>query len=88
MSVRIEKQENVWTIIHSRPEARNAMDPTSADDLYNAFIEFENCKEAFVAVFWGEGGSFCAGWDLKYASSLKGSRNMATGPTRQRMNLS
>ena len=40
MTVRIEKQENVWTIIHSRPESRNAMDPESADALYEAFIEF------------------------------------------------
>ncbi len=70
MSVRIEKKDKVWTIIHSRPEARNAMDPESADALYEAFIEFENNKDAYVAVFWGEGGSFCAGWDLKYAASL------------------
>ena len=73
MTVRIEKQKNVWTIIHSRPKARNAMDPNSADALYEAFIEFENSNNASVAVFWGEGGSFCAGWDLKYASSLEGS---------------
>ena len=31
MSVRIEKSGSVWTVIHSRPEARNAMDPKSAD---------------------------------------------------------
>ncbi len=72
MTVRIEKKDKVWTIIHSRPEARNAMDPKSADDLYDAFIEFEKDNNACVAVFWGEGGSFCAGWDLKYASSLTG----------------
>ncbi len=30
MSVRLEKDGPVWTIIHSRPEARNAMDPESA----------------------------------------------------------
>jgi enoyl-CoA hydratase len=72
MTVRVEKKENVWTIIHSRPDARNAMDPASADALYKAFIDFENNNEASVAVFWGEGGAFCAGWDLKYASSLKG----------------
>ena len=72
MTVKIEKSSNVWTIIHSRPEARNAMSPASADALYNAFIEFENNNDASVAVFWGEGGSFCSGWDLKYASSLKG----------------
>ena len=25
MSVRVEKSGSVWTVIHSRPEARNAM---------------------------------------------------------------
>lgn len=78
MTVRIEKQENIWTIIHSRPEARNAMDPKSADELYEAFIEFDNNKDASVAVFWGEGGAFCAGWDLKYASSLEGTTPLAS----------
>ena len=51
MTVRVEKKENVWTIIHSRPDARNAMDPASADALYEAFIDFENNNEASVAVF-------------------------------------
>ena len=27
MAVRIEKDGPVWTVIHDRPEARNAMDP-------------------------------------------------------------
>lgn len=30
MTIRTEKDGAVWTIIHSRPEARNAMDPESA----------------------------------------------------------
>ena len=29
MTVRVEKDGAVWTVIHSRPEARNAMDPPS-----------------------------------------------------------
>ena len=33
MAVRSEKNGAVWTIIHDRPEARNAMDPKSADAL-------------------------------------------------------
>ena len=70
MSVRIEKNKGVWTIIHSRPESRNAMDPSSADQLTDAFLEFNNSKDGKVAVFWGEGGAFCAGWDLKFASAL------------------
>ena len=41
MSVRIEKDGPVWTIIHSRYEARNAMDPESATDLFEAFKAFQ-----------------------------------------------
>ena len=72
MSVRIEKDGPVWTIIHSRYEARNAMDPQSAVDLFEAFQAFDKDQSAYVGVFWGEGGAFCSGWDLKYASTLSG----------------
>jgi enoyl-CoA hydratase len=70
MTVRIEKKGKVWTVIHSRREARNAMDPQSADALVEAFIAFDRDREAAVAVLWGEGGAFCAGWDLKYCASV------------------
>lgn len=70
MTIRIEKTGFVWTIIHSRPEARGAMDPEQANVLYEAFMEFNADDNAYVAVFWGEGGAFCSGWDLKYAASL------------------
>lgn len=48
------------------------MDPDSAAALYGAFQEFDADACAAVAVFWGEGGAFCAGWDLKHASELAG----------------
>src|SRR5205085_4392898 len=70
MAVRIEKKARVWTVIHSRPEARNAMDPESADALVAAFTEFDQDADAAVAVLWGEGGAFCAGWDLKYCATM------------------
>jgi enoyl-CoA hydratase len=70
MAVRTEKNGAVWTIIHDRPEARNAMDPKSADALTAAFLEFDTDKNASVAVFYGAGGAFCAGWDLKFVSTL------------------
>jgi len=70
MTVRIEKDGAVWTIVHDRPEARNAMDPASADALTAAFLEFDANPDASVAVFYGAGGAFCAGWDLKYVNSL------------------
>ncbi len=71
MTVRIDKCDSVWTVIHSRPQVRNAMDPDSADALTDAFLEFDEDKDASVAVFWGEGGAFCAGWDLKFASTIE-----------------
>jgi enoyl-CoA hydratase len=65
MPVRIEHSDRVLTIIHSRPEVRNAVDPDHADALYDAFLAFDTDEAADVAVFWGEGGAFCAGADLK-----------------------
>ena len=41
MSVEIEKDGHVWTVIHNRPEARNAVDPQAAEELVAAFLEFE-----------------------------------------------
>ena len=70
MTVRIDRKGPVWTVIHDRPEARNAMDPESADALTAAFLEFDRDETARVAVLYGEGGAFCAGWDLKFVSSL------------------
>ena len=46
------------------------MDPKSADALTAAFFEFDADKNASVAVFYGAGGAFCAGWDLKFVGTL------------------
>src|SRR2546428_6699244 len=70
MTVRVEKKGRVWTVIHSRPQARNAMDPESADALVEAFTAFDRDADAAVAALWGGGGAFCAGWDLQYCGSL------------------
>jgi len=73
MSVRVEKSGSIWTVIHDRPQVRNAMDPESADALTEAFLEFDADGDASVAVLYGAGGAFCAGWDLKYVSTLDAS---------------
>ncbi len=65
MSIRIERRERVLTIILSRSEVRNAVDPEHAEALYAAVMAFDDDDGAEVAVFWGEGGAFCAGADLK-----------------------
>jgi enoyl-CoA hydratase len=65
MSVRIEKQGPITTVVLSRPQARNAVDPATAKELADAFRAFDADSEASVAVLFGEGGTFCAGADLK-----------------------
>jgi enoyl-CoA hydratase/carnithine racemase len=56
MPVRIERNDSMLTVILSRPEARNAVDPEHAQALHQAFIAFDTDDAADVAVFWGEGG--------------------------------
>jgi enoyl-CoA hydratase len=56
----------------NRPEARNAMDPATADLLHQAFLDFEANESVKACVFTGAGGAFCAGWDLKYGATLTG----------------
>src|SRR6185295_10195560 len=65
MPVRVEREGRVLTVILSRSAARNAVDAEHAEALHQAFLAFEADPNSDVAVFWGEGGAFCAGADLK-----------------------
>ena len=78
MTVKIERNGPVTTIVMHRPEVKNAVDPTQARALHRAFLAFDADPDAAVAVFYGDNGSFCAGYDLKALSSGKA----RTGPTR------
>ncbi|MDF1586752.1 crotonase/enoyl-CoA hydratase family protein [Marinimicrococcus flavescens] len=70
MAVEVEKSGPVSTVILDRPSVRNAVDPGTADALLAAFLAFDADESQRVAVLWGAGGSFCAGWDLKHGASL------------------
>ncbi|MFJ2924302.1 crotonase/enoyl-CoA hydratase family protein [Streptomyces massasporeus] len=90
MPVRIERQGHVTTVVLSRPEARNAVDRPTAAELVAAFREFDADDDARVAVLWGEGGTFCAGADLKALGTERGNRvepegDGPMGPTRLRL---
>ncbi len=63
--MRVEKRGPVFTVVLHRPEVRNAVDGPTAVELVAAFRQFEADPEARVAVLWGEGGTFCAGADLR-----------------------
>ncbi|MEU0612827.1 crotonase/enoyl-CoA hydratase family protein [Streptomyces albogriseolus] len=90
MPVRIERRGAVTTVVLSRPEARNAVDGPTAVELADAFRAFEADEEARAAVLWGEGGTFCAGADLKALGTERANRvaedgDGPMGPTRLRL---
>ncbi|MFI6052839.1 crotonase/enoyl-CoA hydratase family protein [Streptomyces violascens] len=89
-AVRSERHGAVTTVILSRPGVRNAVDGPTAKALADAFRAFEADEQAAVAVLWGEGGTFCAGADLKAIGTERG--NTVTedgdgpmGPTRLKL---
>ncbi|MGW7543510.1 crotonase/enoyl-CoA hydratase family protein [Streptomyces sp. NPDC054770] len=90
MPVRLERQGPVTTVVLSRPGVRNAVDGPTAVELAAVFREFEADDEARVAVLWGEGGTFCAGADLKAMGGERRNRvaedgDGPMGPTRLRL---
>ena len=64
MSVIVERNGPVTTLVIARPERRNAVDRPTAQALADALREFEADDTARVAVLTGSGGNFCAGADL------------------------
>ncbi len=88
MTVRVERDGPVWTVVLDRPEVRNAVDTPHAEDLAQAFQDFDADADAAVAVLYGAGGTFCAGADLKavaagtMAAHPPGEGLPGMGPTR------
>ena len=66
--VETEEDGKIFFVSIARPEKRNAVNAETAKQLSEAFRAFENHDECSVAVFFGKGGSFCAGYDLQELS--------------------
>lgn len=79
MPIIVEKNGPVTTVIINRVDARNAVDRDAAEALAQAFREFDEDAEAAVGVLCGEGGTFCAGADLKAIASGRHNRTEAEG---------
>ncbi|OZG28664.1 enoyl-CoA hydratase [Williamsia sp. 1138] len=81
----------ITTISINRPQRRNAVDGPTAQALAQAFRDFDDDDGAAVAVLHGEGGTFCAGADLKAISAGENANNVdpdgdgPMGPTRMRL---
>jgi enoyl-CoA hydratase len=90
MSILVERNGPVTTVLLDRPEARNAVNQAMAAALAQAFRAFDADEEALVGVLAGAGGTFCAGLDLKAAAagelhSLSEAGDGPMGPTRLRL---
>jgi enoyl-CoA hydratase len=80
MTVRVERDGPVTTVVLDRPQVRNAVDGPTAAALADAFTQFDADDTASVAVLWGAGGTFCAGADLHAMSNPLDPDVSGTGP--------
>src|SRR3954453_4826382 len=77
--VTIEHDGPVSTVVLHRPHARNAVDGPTARALADAFRAFDADESRSVAVLYGDGGTFCAGADLKAIGTERGNQVQGTG---------
>jgi enoyl-CoA hydratase len=90
MPVGYSVARRIATVSLHRPERRNAVDVETAAALADAFRRFDAAADADVAILHGEGGTFCAGADLKAIGEGRGNRvevegDGPMGPTRMRL---
>jgi enoyl-CoA hydratase len=64
-SVELKRDGKVLIVAINRPQARNAVDSATAQELAQAFQNFERDDNLHVAILTGAGGTFCAGADLR-----------------------
>jgi enoyl-CoA hydratase len=88
--VRVEQHGRTTVITIARPEVRNAVDGETAQQLADAFRGFDADTESDVAVLYGDGGTFCAGADLKAIAAQRGNQvrpegDGPMGPTRMEL---
>ncbi len=74
MAVVAETVDRTLVITIERPERRNAVDRTTADELHRAFVAFDADDTLDVAVLTGADGNFSAGADLHAIGSGDGNR--------------
>jgi enoyl-CoA hydratase len=91
MTVITERIGRSFRIAINRPASRNAVDGPTAALLAEAFREFDADDALDVAVLHGEGGTFCAGADLKAVATGVGMNRMEAsgdgpmGPSRMQL---
>lgn len=64
-TVLYEQENHVVTITYNRPESHNAINGQMRKELNEAWTQFSEDENAWVAIITGSGKTFCAGADLK-----------------------
>jgi enoyl-CoA hydratase/carnithine racemase len=64
-SVLYEKRDRIAYVTINRPEAKNAIDPETHEELWHTWEDFRDDDSVDVAILTGAGDAFCAGADLK-----------------------
>jgi enoyl-CoA hydratase len=67
----LTKENRVALLKLNRPDVRNALDGETYREFAMAIEEIKNDTQLRAVVITGEGKSFCAGLDLKFAATLK-----------------
>ncbi|XP_022179134.1 probable enoyl-CoA hydratase, mitochondrial isoform X2 [Myzus persicae] len=62
-NVKTFKHQHITLISLNRPDDKNTLNAGTVDDLRKVISNFENDPSSTVAILYGEGGSFCAGFD-------------------------
>src|SRR5688572_25724089 len=70
-TLRIEKQNGVFTIVLNRPDEYNTITPQLRDELGAAIGEADEDNESRVILLRAEGPAFCAGYGLDWSTEYQ-----------------
>jgi enoyl-CoA hydratase/carnithine racemase len=76
--------EGITTITLDRSSRRNAVDSSTAQKLYDAFVKYETDDTQKICVFHGANGTFCAGADLQAFAKSSSADATHFGPVQGR----
>jgi enoyl-CoA hydratase len=79
-SVIVEKLDEVAVVWIARPDYRNAVDRTTAQELLHSFEALDKDESVLAMVLAGKGGTFCSGADLRAVAEGRGNVVTVDGP--------
>ena len=77
--IKLEKQGNIALLTISRPEALNALNGTTLDELYETAVSVRKDEDIRCLIITGEGKAFVAGADIAEMQPLSAEEGRAFG---------